>query len=411
MPAVDPLDRPIGRLLRAAQTADPESLVETLSMAVAELGGGDVVLYLIDYEYDALVPHPDTLVHGEPVLPAPVDGTMAGRAYLSSTPLASERDGGWQVWVPVTERADRLGVLSMALPEWDDDIEYYCVELGYAAAHLVLASSRYTDLTHLLRRRKDMDLAAEMQWSLLPPLSFAVESTTVAGLLEPAYEVGGDCFDYALNRGQLDVAIFDAVGHGLQSAVLASLVVGAYRNGRREVEDLHALAARIDRAVVTHPGDPAFATALLARLDVVTGKLRWATCGHPQPIHVRRGATLPEVEVRAGAPLGMGNLAPVVGEVVEVALQPGDGILLYTDGVTDAEGPHGEPFDEARLRDLLEREHVSGRPPQEVLRRLVRSALTHQTARLRDDASMVYLMWDGPPLIGPERRVTPEAPA
>jgi hypothetical protein len=307
VPAVDPLDRPIGRLLRAAQTADPESLVDTLSLAVAELGGGDVVLYLVDYEYDALVPTPQTLPNGEHVPLAAVDGTMAGRAYLSSSPLAAERADGWHVWVPVTERAERLGVLSMTLPEWDADVEYYCVELGYAAAHLVLASSRYTDLTHLLRRRKDMDLAAEMQWSLLPPLSFTVQSTTVAGLLEPAYEVGGDCFDYALNRGHLDVAIFDTVGHGLQSAVLASLVVGAYRNGRREVEDLQRVADRIDAAVRTHPGELAFATALLARLDVATGRLRWSACGHPQPIHVRRGATLPDVDVRQGTPLGMGN--------------------------------------------------------------------------------------------------------
>ena len=160
MPVVDPLDRPIGRLLRASQTADPEALVDTLSLAVAELGGTDVVLYLIDYEYTTLVPHPDRLPHGEPVEPATVDGTMAGRAYLSSSPLASQRDDGWHVWVPVTERADRLGVLSMTLPEWDAEVEYYCVELGYAAAHLALASSRYTDLTHVLRRRKDMDLAA-----------------------------------------------------------------------------------------------------------------------------------------------------------------------------------------------------------------------------------------------------------
>ena len=397
MPVLGPLDRPIGRLLRAAQTADPEALIDTLSLAVAELGGDDLVLYLIDYEFTHLVPHPDALPHGERVEPAAVDGTMAGRAYLSSTPMASRRDDGWHVWVPVTERADRLGVLSMTLPEWDEDIEYYCLELGYAAAHLLLACARYTDLPHLLRRRKDMDLAAEMQWSLLPPLAFTVGGTTVAGLLEPAYEVGGDCFDYALNFGYLDVAIFDAVGHGLQSAVMGSLILGAYRNGRREVDGLQGVVTRLDAALSTYPGEQAFATALLARLNVVTGRLTWTTCGHPQPLHVRRGATLPELDVEPGAPIGMGALAPVIGEVVEVALEPGDGILLYTDGVTDAEGPDGEFFGEDRLRDLLGREHLSGRPPQEVLRRLVRSALTHQSARLRDDASMVYLRWDGPP--------------
>lgn len=71
-------------------------------------------------------------------------------------------------------------------------------------------------------------------------------------------------------------------------------------------------------------------------------------------------------------------------------------MLLYTDMVVDAEGPGGEYFREQRLRDLLEREHSSGRTPQEVLRRLIRSALIYQTTRLRDDASMVYLRWDGP---------------
>ena len=70
MPAVDPLHRPIGRLLRAAQTADPGDLVDTLSMAVAELGGFDVVLFLIDYEHVTLVPHPDTLPHGGRVEPS-----------------------------------------------------------------------------------------------------------------------------------------------------------------------------------------------------------------------------------------------------------------------------------------------------------------------------------------------------
>jgi len=394
---LDPLDRPIGRLLRAAQVANPEQLVETLALAVAELGGTDLVLYLIDYECTHLVPHPDLLPHGDRVEAAAVDGTMAGRAYMSSTPLAAQRDDGWHVWVPVTERSDRLGVLSMILPEWDEELEYYLVELGYAAAHLVIACSRYTDLTHLLRRRKDMDLAAEMQWSLLPPLSFTIGGTSIAGLLEPAYEVGGDCFDYALNFGYLDVAIFDAVGHGLQSAVMGSLILGAYRNGRREVEGLQRVVRRLDEAISTFPAEQAFATALLARLNIETGRLTWTSCGHPQPIHVRRGTTLPDVEIEPGAPIGMGSLAPVVGEVVEIALEPGDAVLLYTDGVIDSQGPGGEEFGLDRLKDLLEREHLSGRQPAEVLRRLVRSAVTHQTTRLRDDASMVYLCWEGPP--------------
>ncbi|MEP7178504.1 MAG: PP2C family protein-serine/threonine phosphatase [Pseudonocardiales bacterium] len=395
MTAIDPRDRPIGQLLRASQSADPDALVETIALALAGLGGTDVVLYLVDYAHAMLMPHPDVLPHGEQPTAAAVDGSMAGRAFVSGQPVAYEREDAWQVWVPVTERVNQLGVLSMTLPAWNDDIEAYCTELGYAAAHLVVTSAGYTDLPHLLRRRQDMDLAAEMQWSVLPPLSFATGTTSVAGLLEPAYEVGGDCFDYALNAGVLDLAVFDAVGHGLASAVLGALLMGAYRHGRRDNKDLRALMDSIDGAVRASAGKAPFATGVLARLDVPSGQLSWISCGHPQPIIVRRGSTLAETEITPALPLGLGGLAPVVGDLVTVALEPGDGVLLYTDGVVEARDTDGHPFGEARLRDLLAREHLAGGPAQEIVRRLVRSALEHTQVRLRDDATLLYLRWGG----------------
>ncbi len=393
--AIEATDRPIGRLLRVSQSADPDALAETLSLAAAAIGGTDVVLYLMDYERVALMPHPDRLPHGEKPDVATVDGSMAGRAFTTCEPVAIERGAGWQVWIPVTERVNQLGVLSIILPAWNDDIEAHCTELGIAAAHLVIASAHYTDLPHLLRRRKNMDLAAEMQWSLLPPLAFSSASMTVAGLLEPAYEVGGDSFDYAINDRVLDLAIFDAVGHGLASSVLASLLMGAYRHGRRDGQDLTELAESIDAAVRQVSGPATFATGLLARFDVPTGRLSWLTCGHPHPIVVRRGSTLPDIDVVAALPLGLGYLAPVVAEIVTVELEPGDGVLFYTDGVLEARSAEGETFGEGRLRDLLAREHLAAGPPQEVVRRLVRSSLHHAGDRLRDDASMLYLRWDG----------------
>jgi serine phosphatase RsbU (regulator of sigma subunit) len=391
---IDLYGRPIGRLLLAQQTAEPDAIVETLMTAAAALQARDCVLYLIDYEHVALMPHPDVLAHGEKPAVATVDGSMAGRAFQSGAVLAAHRDDGWHIWVPVTERTNKLGVLAMTVPQWDEEIEYFCTELGHAAAYLLMASAHYTDLPHLLRRRKDMDLAAEMQWSLLPPLSFASGGTSLAGLVEPAYEVGGDCFDYAVNHGVLDLAVIDAMGHGLTSAVLASLLIGAYRHGRRAGQDLPQLATSIDAATRTFPGPSTFATAILARLTVDTGVLTWLTCGHPHPLIVRGGSVLPVMDVTPGVPLGLGALGPVVGTVAEVALEPGDGILLYTDGVVESRDPDGEYFGEQRLHDLLAREHLAGGPPSEVIRRLVRSTVTHAQTRLRDDATMVYLRWD-----------------
>lgn len=392
---IEAADRPVTRLLRAHRTAHPDAFVKSLATAVEGIGGRDVEFLIIDYAHVALTPilegaHPD-----REWVSASLDGSMAGRAFTSSTVVAAERDGGWHVWVPVSEQSNRLGVLAMQLPRWDDEIELLVTELGLAAAPLLLASAQYTDLPHLMRRRQDMDLAAEMQWSLLPPLSFAAAGVTIAGLLEPAYEVGGDCYDYAFNAGRLDFAILDTVGHGLNSAVLAALMIGAYRHGRRAGDDLAGLASRIDAATQTFRGQPAFGTAILGRLDTEDGTLSWMTCGHPLPIVVRNGATLSEPDVRSGLPLGMGDLGPVVGDIVHVRLQPGDGVLFYTDGVTDARMPDGSPFGEDRLRDFLAREQVAGATPHEVVRRVIRTAVEHSEGNLRDDATMVYLSWQG----------------
>jgi serine phosphatase RsbU (regulator of sigma subunit) len=270
--------------------------------------------------------------------------------------------------------------------------------LGIAAAHLVSTANGYTDRLHLLRRRKDMSLAAEMQWGILPPLTFSIEGTTVAGLLEPAYEVGGDCFDYSLNGDVLDFVVFDAMGHGLRSAALGSLAVSAYRNARREHSpaDLRLLVRAVDSVIADYAGGDAFVTAVFAQLDITSGRLHWATAGHPAPLHVRRASTLPAVDVRPAAPLGLNDWAGSANfEVVETSLEPGDGLLLYTDGVIEARDDSGEEFGEDRLRDLLERESSSGREPAEMLRRLVHSVLVHHGSRLRDDASTLYLRWDG----------------
>ena len=100
--------------------------------------------------------------------------------------------------------------------------------------------------------------------------------------------------------------------------------------------------------------------------------------------------------MRPGVPLGVGALGSVVGDISRVQLQPGDGVLLYTDGVTECRMPDGTFFGEQRLRDLFAREHAAGASPHEVVRRLTRTAIEHSQAELRDDATMVYLRWEGP---------------
>ena len=386
--------RAFARLLRDARTRPPEDVTAVLQDAAASLGARDLRLYLVDYEQQELRCAPPGLDAGAESS-VPVTGTMAGRCFSTQEMLEAAVDGGLQLWLPVTDRAERLGVLSLVVDELDEAQRELAQELGLLAALLVVAASSYTDCFHLLRRHSPLALAAEMQWSLLPPLSFTSGGTTVAGLLEPAYEVGGDCFDYALNGSTLDVAVFDAMGHGLSSSVLSGLAVGAYRHARRCGVPLEAMLSTMDDAVAGLGGD-SFVTALVGQLDVITGRLTWMTAGHAAPIVVRNGRALDEPAQTPALPLGLGMVAREELGPAALSLEPGDRVLLYTDGVVEARSPSGEEFGLSRLVDLVVRESASGLITSEVLRRLVHTCLDFQGGRLRDDATLLLLEWDGP---------------
>ena len=114
---------------------------------------------------------------------------------------------------------------------------------------MVVTKDAYTDQFFLTRRRAEMSVAAEIQWSLLPPLSMVVPQVEVAGVLEPAYEVAGDRFDYALNDNILHVGMIDAMGHGLDAATMAAVAIGAYRHARRAEIELSEIYTFMDEAI------------------------------------------------------------------------------------------------------------------------------------------------------------------
>src|SRR3954470_8797156 len=126
-----------------------------------------------------------------------------------------------------------------------------------------------------------------MQWELLPPLTFGTHRVVITGGLEPAYDIGGGSFDHRITGAPAELLVIDAVGHGLPAAVLASVAISAYRHARRNALDLPDIAAAVDAAIAGQFGDSQFATAVLARLDVDTGRLRWINAGHPAPLIVR----------------------------------------------------------------------------------------------------------------------------
>ncbi|HEX4217606.1 MAG TPA: PP2C family protein-serine/threonine phosphatase [Acidimicrobiales bacterium] len=392
MPA--PVD--IGAGLRATGTTDPASVPALVAATVDRLGATDIVVYVVDVEQVSLVPLPDELTHVELPQPEGVATTMAGRAFTTQAPTTADRAEGTRIWVPMVAGSIPSGVLAMTVPHADDASIRACEELGLLAGFLIAAQGRTTDVFRLHQQRKAMSLPASMQWELLPPLVLELPDVSVAGMLEPAYDVGGDVFDYALNGPILEVAIFDAMGHGVRSAMVASLAVGAYRHARREGSTLVRMHARLGSTLTAHFGGEAFATGQLAQLERKTGTLTWVNAGHPCPLLIRDNRVIGELQCQPTLPWGLEQtLEASEAHMATQTLEPGDGVLFYTDGVVDARAPDGVEFGAQRLADLAGQVMSEGLRPGDEVRRLVRAVLDYKTTELRDDASMVLVRWEG----------------
>ncbi|WP_269180868.1 PP2C family protein-serine/threonine phosphatase [Modestobacter sp. VKM Ac-2979] len=323
---------PLRSLLREIHLLAPDQLSAAVASHGRGLGSRETVVYLADYEQLLLQP-----LRGEGVpvrQELRVDGSLGGRAFRRVEVLTSPaRTRAHRLWVPLLDGVERLGVVEFVVDQVTPELQEQLLAYVGLIAELIVVNDAYTDIFAQLRRRKTMSLAAEIQWDLLPPLTFASDRVVVAGALEPAYDIGGDTFDYAVNGPTVDLLVLDAVGHGLPAALLASAAVGAYRHARRDMRDLPDVAAAMNEVIAGQFTDSRFATAAIARLHLDTGQLRWVNAGHPDPLIVRDGVLLHPGPCKPHPPLGLQVRKP---DVCEVQLHVGDRVVLYTDGIVEA---------------------------------------------------------------------------
>ncbi|UWZ36344.1 serine/threonine-protein phosphatase [Dactylosporangium roseum] len=384
----------VADLLRRSHLSQSDRLTGHLVEALHPLGV-EARVYLVDREQLALhpVPGPDR----PPPEPLPVDGSPAGRAFAFVRSHATAPD---RLWTPMVDGTERLGVVEFRLPEGmhaeDEAVRWHCELIAGLFGHLVTTKLPYGDALQSVRRTELMSTAGELLWQMLPPLTFTSDRMTISAILEPCYDVGGDGFDYAADRSTAHVVILDAAGRGLRAGLACTVALAAIRAARRAGGDIEAQADAADTALAEQFTDARFVTAVIAELDLDSGRLRYLNAGHPPPLVLRGGGLHGVLSGGRRMPLGLSATALGAGDFGRPAtatLQHEDRLLLYTDGIIEAPGPGGEPFGVERLVAFAVRHQAQGLPTPETLRRLCHAVLDHQGRPPRDDASLLLLEW------------------
>jgi serine phosphatase RsbU (regulator of sigma subunit) len=244
------------------------------------------------------------------------------------------------------------------------------------------------------RLRKELEISRRIQEELLPREPLRFEFAEVKGISIPAREVGGDFFDYlVLDGGDLALLVGDVSGKGVPAALLMANLQARLRARLPLERDLAALATHLDEETFATTPPESYLTLFMAIADVAGRVLRYVNAGHnTQFLRSARGE-LHRLE-STGRPLG---LYPGGGyEERSVALQEGDCLFLFTDGLVEAENEAGEPFGDERLPELL-----AGADVDEIIARVEAAVRAHRgRAEPADDATLLVLKVGAPPRAG-----------
>jgi serine phosphatase RsbU (regulator of sigma subunit) len=398
-------DRPrvdLREVLRTTCAASPVEAIDVMADGLGTLiGATDVQFLITNVTHRAVVRFAGSRANAAKVqqengrVPVvPLQGTDYERVLRGQQVLRIPQGDGERILVPVTESGDALGVIDLRLPHKADHQAFADIaSVAEALARIVIASRRHSDLMDWAQDTAPFSLAAEIQRRLLPG-SYTCETDrfTVAGWLEPANAVGGDTFDYSLERDTLHLSVTDAVGNDVNAALLASVLLGSLRNSRRRGADLASQARIANDALAAHAHVGQFVTGQLARLDLHTGAMTFVNAGHPLPYRVRDGV-VSEIALEIDMPFGL-----YAGRDLRVQclqLQPGDRVVMLTDGMLER---NAEQLD---LSSLLE--HAAHTHPRELVYELAETVLHATGGSLDDDATVLCLDWRGIPDRRPDR--------
>ncbi|MGY1503515.1 PP2C family protein-serine/threonine phosphatase [Streptomyces sp. QTS52] len=323
----------------------------------------------------------------EPARRIGLPGTVYDEVIRTQQPATEAIPGTSSVRVvaPVTNRGDAIGLLELFLPKAPDETAMREIgETAHALAYIVIANRSYTDVYQWGRRTRPLSLAAEIQHRLLPS-SLACEAAqfTVAGALEPADHVGGDTFDYTIDRDTVQLSVTDAMGHDVAAALLATLAIGALRGARRAGADLAEQARQTHRTMLDHGGQ-GYVTGQLLRINLLNGDTEFVNAGHPWPLRLRDGK-VEQLKVEVDMPFGF--RFPHAYRVQQLDLRADDRLFLLTDGMLERGAATVD------LEDLIV--GTADLHPREAARTVIANVVAANNGHLRDDATIMCLDWHG----------------
>ncbi len=384
-----PSDLP--RLLTAAEMAAPVEAVAVVAEDLRRRFAATKVSFLIvDLTGRALARLSTATATGSggETERIPLFGSVYEQVIRTQRPHHEPAGREQRVIVPVTNRGDAIGLLELLLPtdRSEEDVVHAVGEAAHALAYVVIANGRFTDYYTWGKRSRPPTLAAEIQYQLLPQaLSCEAAQFTLSGNLEPSEDLSGDTFDYALDRDTLHLSVTDPMGHDLDAALAATVLVGALRRARRAGVSLAEQARQGDQALTAH--GQGHATGQLLRINLHTGKAKLVNAGHPWPLRMRAGV-VETITCQVDQPFGLALATPRPYRIQTLNLRPGDRLLMLTDGMLER---HGEKIDLADL--LLQTRSLHPRETTLMLTSAVRDAAG---GRLEDDATVMCLDWHGP---------------
>jgi sigma-B regulation protein RsbU (phosphoserine phosphatase) len=270
-------------------------------------------------------------------------------------------------------------------PQWADGTVALLVSI--VLIHLLVL----LEVADRLSLKGELEVAREIQLAMLPTGTYAAGDAGICGITRPANTVGGDFYDVLPliddPEGRVIVTIGDVAGKGSPAALLMALLLAVLRTLVDEKLEARALVARLNTQICRHSPGSRFITLFYGVYTPATGGLTYVNAGQNPPLIKRADGS---IERLGGTGIALGMFEGSTYQAVDTVVGHGDLLVLYSDGITEAENPQGEPFEEAGLERVLAAR--AGESPAELAPAILQAVEAHaRDSRFTDDLTVLIL--------------------